>query len=150
SERKTGEPHRSPAPPRPAQRPGGAQNRPAETAARATLLPRTPGPERPRRRRARRPAQRPATGRRRAHPPQQALPCPCFPFWVRAPARPDSVRNPSPFTPAVLDADTGAGVPWMATEYVPGPTLKEAVRDHGPLPAQSLPVLASGLARALA
>ncbi|MFC7740638.1 serine/threonine-protein kinase [Nocardiopsis composta] len=38
----------------------------------------------------------------------------------------------------------------MATEYVPGPTLKEAVRDHGPLPAQSLPVLASGLARALA
>ena len=59
-------------------------------------------------------------------------------------------RVSGPFTPAVLDADTGAGVPWMATEYVPGPTLKEAVRDHGPLPAQSLPVLASGLARALA
>ncbi|WP_306371143.1 WD40 repeat domain-containing serine/threonine protein kinase [Nocardiopsis sp. CC223A] len=58
-------------------------------------------------------------------------------------------RVRGPFTPAVADADTDAGVPWMATEYVPGPTLKEAVRGHGPLPAESLPVLVSGLARAL-
>ncbi|MDE3723062.1 serine/threonine-protein kinase [Nocardiopsis sp. N85] len=59
-------------------------------------------------------------------------------------------RVRGPFTPAVVDADTEADVPWMATEYVPGPTLKEAVREHGPLPAASLPVLVSGLARALA
>ncbi|MFC9085715.1 WD40 repeat domain-containing serine/threonine protein kinase [Nocardiopsis dassonvillei] len=58
-------------------------------------------------------------------------------------------RVRGPFTPAVVDDDTGAEVPWMATEYVPAPTLKEAVREHGPLPPESLPVLVSGLARAL-
>ncbi|MFL1429380.1 MULTISPECIES: protein kinase domain-containing protein [unclassified Nocardiopsis] len=58
-------------------------------------------------------------------------------------------RVRGPFTPAVVDADTDAQVPWMAAEYVPGPTLKQAVLGHGPLPAESLPVLVSGLARAL-
>ncbi|MFE6304676.1 WD40 repeat domain-containing serine/threonine protein kinase [Nocardiopsis sp. NPDC057823] len=58
-------------------------------------------------------------------------------------------RVSGPLTPAVVDADTDAAVPWMAAEYVPAPTLKEAVREHGPLPAESLPVLVSGLARAL-
>lgn len=58
-------------------------------------------------------------------------------------------RVTGPFTPAVVDADTGADVPWMAAEYVPAPTLKEAVREHGPLPPESLPVLMAGLARAL-
>ena len=58
-------------------------------------------------------------------------------------------RVRGPFTPAVFDADTDAEVPWMATEYVPAPTLKEAVREHGPLPSESLPVLVSGLTRAL-
>ncbi|WP_150252453.1 WD40 repeat domain-containing serine/threonine protein kinase [Nocardiopsis deserti] len=58
-------------------------------------------------------------------------------------------RVRGPFTPAVVDDDTDAEVPWMATEYVPAPTLKEAVREHGPLPPESLPVLVSGLARAL-
>ncbi|GAA1450944.1 WD40 repeat domain-containing serine/threonine protein kinase [Nocardiopsis tropica] len=58
-------------------------------------------------------------------------------------------RVRGPFTPAVVDADTDAEVPWMAAEYVPAPTLKEAVREHGPLPPESLPVLVSGLARAL-
>ncbi|GAA1456325.1 serine/threonine-protein kinase [Nocardiopsis exhalans] len=58
-------------------------------------------------------------------------------------------RVRGPFTPAVLSADPGAAVPWMATEYVPGPTLKEAVRENGPFPEDSLRVLALGLARAL-
>ncbi|MFD6948751.1 hypothetical protein A6A08_15150 [Nocardiopsis sp. TSRI0078] len=58
-----------------------------------------------------------------------------------------SVRGP--FTPAVVDADPEADVPWMATEYVPGPTLKEAVEAGGPFPEPSLLVLALGLARAL-
>ncbi|OOC55916.1 MULTISPECIES: WD40 repeat domain-containing serine/threonine protein kinase [Nocardiopsis] len=58
-----------------------------------------------------------------------------------------SVRGP--FTPAVVDADPDADVPWMATEYVPGPTLKEAVLAGGPFPEPSLLVLALGLARAL-
>ncbi|MES0833923.1 WD40 repeat domain-containing serine/threonine protein kinase [Nocardiopsis tropica] len=58
-------------------------------------------------------------------------------------------RVRGPFTPAVTDADTDADVPWMATEYVPGPTLKEAVSANGPFPGPSLLVLALGLARAL-
>ncbi|WP_446725046.1 WD40 repeat domain-containing serine/threonine protein kinase [Nocardiopsis sp. N85] len=59
-------------------------------------------------------------------------------------------RVRGPFTPAVADADTEADVPWMATEYVPGPTLKQAVLSGGPFPPESLPVLTLGLARALA
>ncbi|MET9797388.1 WD40 repeat domain-containing serine/threonine protein kinase [Nocardiopsis alba] len=58
-------------------------------------------------------------------------------------------RVRGPFTPAVLDADPNASTPWMATEYVPGPTLKKAVRDNGPFPEPSLRVLTLGLARAL-
>ncbi|MGW8436518.1 WD40 repeat domain-containing serine/threonine protein kinase [Nocardiopsis sp. NPDC055879] len=59
-------------------------------------------------------------------------------------------RVRGPFTPAVVDADPEAPEPWMATEYVPGPTLKEAVREVGHFPAESLLVLTLGLAQALA
>ncbi len=52
-------------------------------------------------------------------------------------------------TAAVLDADTRAPRPWMATEYVPGPTLQEAVERHGPLPEHNVRRLAEGLAEAL-
>ena len=52
-------------------------------------------------------------------------------------------------TAAVVDADTRAPRPWMATEYVPGPTLQEAVERHGPLPEHHLRRLAEGLADAL-
>ncbi|GAA1092238.1 WD40 repeat domain-containing serine/threonine protein kinase [Nocardiopsis metallicus] len=58
-------------------------------------------------------------------------------------------RVHGPFTPAVVDADPEAPAPWMATEYVPGPTLKEAVRANGPFPEPSLRVLTLGMARAL-
>ncbi|SHJ92314.1 Serine/threonine protein kinase [Nocardiopsis flavescens] len=58
-------------------------------------------------------------------------------------------RVRGPFTPAVVDADTGADVPWMATEYVPGPTLKQAVLAGSPFPPDSLLVLTLGLTRAL-
>ena len=54
-----------------------------------------------------------------------------------------------PFTPAVFDAAPDAETPWMATEYVPGPTLTEAVITNGPFPEGSLRVLTLGLARAL-
>ena len=43
-----------------------------------------------------------------------------------------------PFTPAVLSVGAEAESPWMATEYVPGPTLNDAVRTGGPLPEGSL------------
>ncbi|SER63688.1 protein kinase domain-containing protein [Streptomyces qinglanensis] len=54
------------------------------------------------------------------------------------------------WTAAVLDADPHAGTPWVATSYVPGPTLAEVVARHGPLPERSVRGLASGLCDALA
>ena len=53
------------------------------------------------------------------------------------------------YTAAVLGADVNATSPWVATSYVAGLSLQEAIADHGPLPEQSLRVLAIGLARAL-
>ncbi|MFE7599930.1 protein kinase [Streptomyces sp. NPDC057494] len=52
-------------------------------------------------------------------------------------------------TVPVLDADPEAEVPWLATAYVPGPALSEAVLAHGPLPEPALWRLSSGLAHAL-
>ncbi|WP_280490969.1 serine/threonine-protein kinase [Nocardia asiatica] len=52
-------------------------------------------------------------------------------------------------TAAVVDADTGAARPWMATEYIPAPTLKSVVAQHGPLPEAAVAVLAAGIAEAL-
>ncbi|WP_371660784.1 serine/threonine-protein kinase [Streptomyces sp. NBC_00280] len=54
------------------------------------------------------------------------------------------------WTAPVLDADTEAAVPWVATGYVAGPSLAQVVgHDHGPLPEHSVRVLAAGLAHAL-
>ncbi|MFJ9774453.1 bifunctional serine/threonine protein kinase/MFS transporter [Kitasatospora sp. NPDC101157] len=54
------------------------------------------------------------------------------------------------WTADVLDADTGADVPWVATQYVPGPSLAAVVaEDFGPLPEHSVRVLANRLALAL-
>ncbi|MET9148151.1 DUF4328 domain-containing protein [Streptomyces sp. NPDC004042] len=54
------------------------------------------------------------------------------------------------WTAAVLDADPHAERPWVATAYIPGPTLADVVGQHGPLPEQSVRGLASGLCGALA
>ena len=53
------------------------------------------------------------------------------------------------FTAMVVDADVDGPVAWLATAYVPGPSLTEAIHDHGPLPASSLLTLAAGLAESL-
>lgn len=54
------------------------------------------------------------------------------------------------WTAPVLDADTEAAVPWVATGYIAGPSLHEVVaRTHGPLSESSARVLAGGLAYAL-
>ncbi len=52
-------------------------------------------------------------------------------------------------TPAFLGADTRAATPWLATEYVPGRTLRQYVRENGPLSGGMLVALAVGLAEAL-
>ncbi|MFD4275515.1 bifunctional serine/threonine-protein kinase/ABC transporter substrate-binding protein [Streptomyces cyaneofuscatus] len=49
----------------------------------------------------------------------------------------------------VVDADTEAGAPWLATEFVPGPALSEAVGGGAPLPERSVRALGSMLAEAL-
>jgi hypothetical protein len=54
------------------------------------------------------------------------------------------------WTAPVLDADTEAEVPWVATGYVAGPSLESVIsRDYGPLPESSVRSLAAGLAGAL-
>lgn len=51
--------------------------------------------------------------------------------------------------PAVLDADADAERPWITTEYVPGPTLRELVAARGPLPSPMVEALTVDLAHAL-
>ena len=53
------------------------------------------------------------------------------------------------YTALVVDADTEGPVPWLATAYVPGPSLAEAVDMQGPLPVESVLSLAAGLAEGL-
>ncbi|MFI8368785.1 protein kinase [Streptomyces sp. NPDC085466] len=53
------------------------------------------------------------------------------------------------FTAPVVDADPDAERPWMATLYVPGPTLADQVRQRGPLSPAELRRLTAGLAEAL-
>ncbi|WP_410662655.1 protein kinase domain-containing protein [Amycolatopsis sp. lyj-84] len=53
------------------------------------------------------------------------------------------------YTAAVMDADPDAPTPWLASVFVPGPSLREAVDAAGPLPPDSLRFLAVGLASAL-
>ncbi|MFH0250936.1 serine/threonine-protein kinase, partial [Streptomyces chitinivorans] len=54
------------------------------------------------------------------------------------------------WTAPVLDADTDAATPWVATGYIAGPSLQEVVdEDYGPLPEHSVYALAAGLVEAL-
>lgn len=53
------------------------------------------------------------------------------------------------FTAPVVDADPEAGRPWMATLFIPGPTLSEHVKRNGPMPAAQVRRLMAGLAEAL-
>ncbi|MFD2399034.1 serine/threonine-protein kinase [Prauserella oleivorans] len=61
-----------------------------------------------------------------------------------------SRRVSGAYTAAVMDADPDAAEPWLASVYVPGPSLREAVDAAGPLPVTSLRHLAAGLVSALA
>ncbi|MFD3533921.1 protein kinase [Streptomyces sp. NPDC058664] len=49
----------------------------------------------------------------------------------------------------LVDADADASSPWLATEYVPGPSLAEAVVRSGALPVGAVRALGAELARAL-
>ncbi|MCC2275147.1 serine/threonine protein kinase [Streptomyces sp. ET3-23] len=61
-----------------------------------------------------------------------------------------ALRVGGEWTAPVLDADTEAAVPWVATGYIAGPSLRQVVgQDFGPLPERSVRILGAGLARAL-
>ncbi|MGP3968105.1 serine/threonine-protein kinase [Streptomyces sp. 6N223] len=49
----------------------------------------------------------------------------------------------------VVDSNTEGSLPWLATEYVPGPSLAQAVTDRGPLPPATALRLMAGVAAAL-
>src|SRR5690625_3388913 len=50
---------------------------------------------------------------------------------------------------AIVDADPEAAEPWIATEYIEGPTLQNSVIEHGPRRGTDLHRLAVSTARAL-
>lgn len=53
------------------------------------------------------------------------------------------------YTVPVVDADPQADEPWLATAYIPGPSLQDAVTEHGPLPVDAALRLVAGVAEAL-
>src|SRR6188472_4154478 len=68
-------------------------------------------------------------------------------FWREVDA---SRRVSGAHTAAVIGADPESPVPWLASEYVPCPSLQQAFDAAGPLPAESAVRLAARLASALA
>jgi len=53
------------------------------------------------------------------------------------------------FTAPVVDADLDGPVPWLATSYIAGPSLADAVTERGPMPPALVLRLAAGLAEGL-
>ncbi|WKD34603.1 serine/threonine-protein kinase [Streptomyces xanthophaeus] len=53
------------------------------------------------------------------------------------------------YTAELIDADADATPPWLATLYVPGPSLSQAVARRGPLPLPAVLWLTAGVAEAL-
>ncbi|MER7946018.1 PQQ-binding-like beta-propeller repeat protein [Streptomyces sp. NPDC096079] len=64
---------------------------------------------------------------------------------IRVAALVDSAHAAAP-----VGGDADAEVPWLATAYVPGPSLAQAVRRAGPLPVPAVRALGADVARALA
>ncbi|MFI6284964.1 serine/threonine-protein kinase [Streptomyces sp. NPDC051018] len=58
-------------------------------------------------------------------------------------------RVRGPYTAELIDADADGVPPWLATLYVPGPSLAEAVAGRGPLPVAAVLWLVAGVAEAL-
>jgi predicted Ser/Thr protein kinase len=58
-------------------------------------------------------------------------------------------RVRSPRIAEVIDADPHGETPFVATRYVPGISLHQLVRDHGPVRGSDLDRLAAGLAEAV-
>ncbi|MGS2807881.1 serine/threonine-protein kinase [Nocardia sp. MW-W600-9] len=53
------------------------------------------------------------------------------------------------YTAGVVDHDADAEIPWLASEYIAGPSLQDMVAEFGRLTVSGLKLLATGLAMAL-
>ncbi|MFE5482686.1 WD40 repeat domain-containing serine/threonine protein kinase [Streptomyces sp. NPDC056527] len=53
-------------------------------------------------------------------------------------------------TAQIVDADPEAASPWLAAEYIPGPTLQQVIAAQGPLPPDAVLRLGAGIAEGLA
>lgn len=53
-------------------------------------------------------------------------------------------------TARIVAADAESEQPWLASEYIPGPTLAQRIEQAGPLPPDEAAALAAGIAEALA
>lgn len=60
-----------------------------------------------------------------------------------------SRRVSGAYTAPVVDADPDAPTPWLASLFLPGPSLSEALDADGALPEEAVRLLAAGLAQAL-
>ena len=58
-------------------------------------------------------------------------------------------RAGGPGVPELLGADPAGPRPWLATRYIPGPSLQQLVEEAGPLPEDTVWALAAGLAATL-
>ena len=59
-------------------------------------------------------------------------------------------RIRSPWVAEIVDSDPWGEIPFVATRYVPGPSLHDLVKDEGPLSDADLRFLARGLAEGIA
>ncbi|MFB8087214.1 serine/threonine-protein kinase [Streptomyces sp. NPDC055992] len=72
-------------------------------------------------------------------------------FRTRFRAEVEAARSVGGFhTAPVVDADPDAAAPWLATAYIPGPTLAALVEAEGPMDEARLRQLGAALAEALA
>lgn len=53
------------------------------------------------------------------------------------------------YTAAVIDADAHAEQPWIAYEFLAGPSLAQVIENQGPLPPAAVRTLAAGISEAL-
>ncbi|MEU2713209.1 RodZ domain-containing protein [Streptomyces sp. NPDC007205] len=71
-------------------------------------------------------------------------------FRERFRAEVEAARRVGGFhTAPVVDADPDAEAPWLATAYIPGPTLAELIERQGPMKIHQLRSLGAALAEAL-
>ena len=72
-------------------------------------------------------------------------------FRLRFKREVDTARRVGGFhAPVVVDQDPDANPPWMATAYIPGPSLADAIDQRGPLDDTGVRKLGAALAEGLA